>query len=181
MTGKLYTLSLSELKALKGSRFLADVTVILITRYRPRGIKKANEPWDEWIPDLGPSPELHKTGAAETDWIMYRAMYHGEQLRREDYGATETNTLVDRIGSGESIALVCHCKSEGCHRFLLREIIDGRLREWGAQVSSCPPQNKIYWCVRCGRTIGHDTTHHFSETGRICYECAGMEVVDENN
>ena len=32
---------------------------ILICRYRPRALKKADETWDAWYPDLGPSRELH--------------------------------------------------------------------------------------------------------------------------
>ena len=31
---------------------------VLITRYRPRGLKKADETWDVWIKDLAPSAEL---------------------------------------------------------------------------------------------------------------------------
>src|SRR5437763_1984499 len=32
----------------------ADGTRILICRYRPRGVRKADETWDEWWQDLGP-------------------------------------------------------------------------------------------------------------------------------
>ena len=38
---------------------VADGTRILITRYRPRGLKKTDETWSEWLPDLGPSKDLH--------------------------------------------------------------------------------------------------------------------------
>jgi len=34
-------------------------TRVLVCRYRPRGVPKAGEPWDEWWPALGPSRELH--------------------------------------------------------------------------------------------------------------------------
>ena len=32
---------------------------LLVTRYRPRGVKKEDETWDAWDPALGPSKELH--------------------------------------------------------------------------------------------------------------------------
>src|SRR3954462_5034985 len=32
---------------------------LLVTRYRPRGVSKAAETWDEWWPELGPSRALH--------------------------------------------------------------------------------------------------------------------------
>src|SRR5262245_34258572 len=31
-----------------------DGTRILICRYRPRGVRKENEAWSEWLPDLAP-------------------------------------------------------------------------------------------------------------------------------
>jgi len=39
---------------------------LLITRYRPRGVKKGEEPWDEWRKELAPSKELH------ADWYGKR-------------------------------------------------------------------------------------------------------------
>ena len=35
-----------------------DGTRILITRYRPRGVAKADETWDVWMRHLAPSAEL---------------------------------------------------------------------------------------------------------------------------
>jgi uncharacterized protein YeaO (DUF488 family) len=37
----------------------ADGRRILVCRYRPRGVPKDEEAWDEWMPHLGPSRELH--------------------------------------------------------------------------------------------------------------------------
>jgi uncharacterized protein YeaO (DUF488 family) len=51
-----------------------DGTRILVCRYRPRGVKKADETWDEWVPELGPSRALH--GEVYSDaglpWDEYR-------------------------------------------------------------------------------------------------------------
>jgi len=32
---------------------------LLICRYRPRGVRKSDETWEAWWPDLGPSRQLH--------------------------------------------------------------------------------------------------------------------------
>jgi len=32
---------------------------VLVCRYRPRGVSKDDETWEAWMPDLGPSKELH--------------------------------------------------------------------------------------------------------------------------
>ena len=34
---------------------------LLITRYRPRALPKAEETWDAWWKELGPSPTLFNT------------------------------------------------------------------------------------------------------------------------
>src|SRR6476620_1144294 len=52
---------------------------ILITRYRPRGLPKADETWDIWMPNLGPSKELHaavygKVGTG-ISWQTYLTKY----------------------------------------------------------------------------------------------------------
>ena len=32
---------------------------LLVCRYRPRGVRKEDETWDEWCKELGPSVDLH--------------------------------------------------------------------------------------------------------------------------
>src|SRR5262245_17523063 len=32
---------------------------LLVCRYRPRGVRREDERWDAWLPQLGPSRELH--------------------------------------------------------------------------------------------------------------------------
>ena len=54
-----------------------DGTRVLICRYRPRGVKKSDETWDEWVPDLGPSRELHAEVYSDhgLPWSDYRRRY----------------------------------------------------------------------------------------------------------
>jgi uncharacterized protein YeaO (DUF488 family) len=105
-----------------------DGTRILICRYRPRGVRKEDETWDEWHPNLGPSKELHaafwgKTGAPIT-WSVYRASYLKEMRGQRE----AIRALADRVARGEQITLLCSsaCVRESrCHRSLLKELLSG--------------------------------------------------------
>jgi uncharacterized protein YeaO (DUF488 family) len=103
---------------------------LLITRYRPRGVAKADEAWDEWQPKLGPSTKLH--AAVYTDqqspvpWPLYRKSYLAEQKQNADL----IDALAKRVSAGETITLLCSsaCIRESrCHRSLLRELIEASL------------------------------------------------------
>ncbi|HZN67040.1 MAG TPA: DUF488 family protein [Tepidisphaeraceae bacterium] len=103
---------------------------LLITRYRPRGVSKADETWDEWEPALGPSKELlaaFKTeGASPLQWGQYRRRYLEEQKRNMPM----VEALARRVTAGETITLLCSssCVRESrCHRSLLRELIEAAM------------------------------------------------------
>ena len=101
---------------------------VLVCRYRPRGVRKEDETWDMWIPQLGPSKELHaaffgKNGVAPIPWTSYRPAYLREMRQQKDKIAE----LAKRVKSGETITLLCssHCVRESrCHRSLLKELIE---------------------------------------------------------
>jgi uncharacterized protein YeaO (DUF488 family) len=103
---------------------------LLVTRYRPRGLPKADETWDAWQPNLGPSRELHaavygKRGLA-IGWTDYRRRYWAEM--RTQTAAIEE--LARRVAAGETITLLCssQCVRESrCHRSLLRDLIEAKL------------------------------------------------------
>lgn len=105
----------------------SDGTRILICRYRPRGVAKADETWDEWLPNLGPSKELHaaaygKNSTSPLNWPSYRAAYLREMRDQRDAIAA----LAKRYTDGESLTLMCSssCERESrCHRSLLVELI----------------------------------------------------------
>ena len=108
-----------------------DGTRLLICRYRPRGVRKEDEMWDEWMPHLGPSKELHaaaygKTGGSPLPWPAYRARYLKEmQSQRETI-----RELSERVKCGETITLLCSsaCERDSrCHRSLLKELIEREL------------------------------------------------------
>jgi len=100
---------------------------ILVCRYRPRGVKKADETWDVWMEKLGPSKELHAAAYGKTGfpmpWLTYQAAYIRE-MRQQKEAIAE---LAKRVLAGETITLLCSsaCVRESrCHRSLLKELIE---------------------------------------------------------
>ena len=100
---------------------------VLICRYRPRGVPKADETWDVWYPDLGPSRELHAAvytdTASKIAWPQYRRRYLEEQLNNRQ----RIDELAARVRSGQTITLLCSsaCVRESrCHRSLLKQLIE---------------------------------------------------------
>jgi uncharacterized protein YeaO (DUF488 family) len=103
-----------------------DGTRVLICRYRPRGVKKSDETWDEWVPDLGPSRELlGDYHADKLTWSEYTKRYLQEM--EDTKPAFYIKALAQRVASGEPITLLCSsaCTDEThCHRTLLKALIE---------------------------------------------------------
>ena len=100
---------------------------LLITRYRPRGVAKEQETWDEWQPKFGPGRALHRAvytdGSSPIPWPQYRRQYLQEQ--REN--AEAITDLARRVAAGETLTLLCSsaCVRESrCHRSLMKELIE---------------------------------------------------------
>lgn len=103
---------------------------LLVTRYRPRGVAKADETWDAWDKDLGPSVELHaeayaKAGRTLITWDVYRVRYLKEM--RSAGARAKIEALAARHAAGETITLLCssQCvREDRCHRSLLKALIE---------------------------------------------------------
>jgi uncharacterized protein YeaO (DUF488 family) len=100
---------------------------LLICRYRPRGVRKDAETWDEWMPQLGPSRELHAAyygkNGPPIGWTDYRKRYLAEMAAQKQ----TISGLAERVDSGETLTLLCSSACldpERCHRTLLRELIE---------------------------------------------------------
>lgn len=101
---------------------------LLICRYRPRGVKKTEEPWDAWCPALGPSTELHalaygKTGEPPLPWPEYAKRFRAEMTGR----AYWIDSFAKRLRDGDTITLLCSsaCEDEAkCHRSIVRELLE---------------------------------------------------------
>jgi uncharacterized protein YeaO (DUF488 family) len=108
----------------------ADGHRLLVCRIRPRGVAKAQETWDEWWPDLGPSRALlddfHGKGGAPLAWEAYRTRYLAEMGRPAQLW--RIRDLARRVAAGETITLLCSsaCTDpQRCHRTLLARLIGG--------------------------------------------------------
>jgi uncharacterized protein YeaO (DUF488 family) len=103
---------------------------LLICRYRPRALPKADETWNVWDANLGPSRELHgawygKRGQPPT-FDEYRRRYL-EEMKAQNVRIDE---LARRVAAGETITLLCSSActdAEHCHRTLLKQLIEDRL------------------------------------------------------
>ena len=99
---------------------------LLVTRYRPRGISKAQETWHAWQPALGPDKALHAAvytaSSSKIPWPQYRRHF----LEQQKVNADLIGQLASRVAAGETITLLCSsaCTRESrCHRSILRELI----------------------------------------------------------
>lgn len=111
----------------------AEGTRILVTVYRPRGVPKRDEPWDEWQPALGPSRALHaaaygKDGGTDDgvplDFAVYRERFLAELSSSR--GLWFLRGLRDRVAAGEDLVLLCSsaCVDETrCHRTILQALL----------------------------------------------------------
>lgn len=100
---------------------------VLVTRYRPRGIKKADETWDVWVKELSPSIDLHADAygkrGEEIDFPAYRRRYLSEMAGQQ----TWIESLARRVRDGETITLLCSsaCTHPAeCHRTLLKALVE---------------------------------------------------------
>ncbi len=103
---------------------------LLVTRYRPRGVAKADETWDAWEPKLGPSKDLHREvytdASSPIPWPQYRRHYIHEQKANKQI----IDDLAKRVAAGETITLLCSsaCTRESrCHRSILKELIEAAM------------------------------------------------------
>ncbi len=102
---------------------------LLITRYRPRGLPKADETWDAWWKELGPSPSLFdavygKHGQRQITWPEYARRYREEMAQPTP--RQKIAWLAQSVARGEPLTLLCssHCTDENrCHRTVLRELL----------------------------------------------------------
>jgi uncharacterized protein YeaO (DUF488 family) len=105
---------------------------VLVCRYRPRGVRKEDETWDEWQPELGPSRELHAAFYGKSGppigWDEYVKRYLTEMRERE--GRVEALAL--RAAAGERIALLCSSActdAKRCHRTFLARLVEDAAEE----------------------------------------------------
>jgi uncharacterized protein YeaO (DUF488 family) len=100
---------------------------LLICRYRPRALKKADETWDAWCKDLGPSKELHADFYGKHGPPIGLEKYRQQYLKEMKAQTEKINELAHRVAAGETITLLCSsaCTDpDHCHRTLLKQLIE---------------------------------------------------------
>jgi uncharacterized protein YeaO (DUF488 family) len=99
---------------------------VLICRYRPRGVKKEDEPWDAFFPALAPSKGLHAAAYGKD----------GEKISFDDYSRAFREEMsprgywitgfAERVRRGETVTLLCSsaCTDDArCHRSIVKALI----------------------------------------------------------
>lgn len=109
---------------------------LLVTRFRGRGLPA--DRYDVWVASLGPSERLLKAvQAGDITWREFSKRYRDEFFASaatdaanatiKNHGQKFTLRLVAKLAEKRDVTLLCHCaeEAEECHRFLLRDLIEG--------------------------------------------------------
>ena len=103
----------------------SDGKRILITRYYPRGIRKAN--FDSWCRDLSPSRHLLKSFKAGTISRSVFFQYFCRDLRNDEKKLELCKQLAIE-SMNKNITLICFEKEEiFCHRYYVKRICENEL------------------------------------------------------
>ena len=116
-----------KLKSLRQSQEPSDGFRILITRFRPRYIKKENESWDAWYRELAPSRQLWHDyfKSNKIDWSRYRERFIEEMM--DNPKSIELihwlSKFENNSNNNKNITLICFCENEkNCHRSIVKEL-----------------------------------------------------------
>lgn len=113
-----------KLKSLREPMDSSDGLRILITRFRPRYVKKGNETWDAWYRELAPSRQLWYDyfKSNKIDWNQYRERFIVQM--RDNPKSTELIHWLSRFENiNNNITLICFCENEkSCHRSIVKDL-----------------------------------------------------------
>jgi uncharacterized protein YeaO (DUF488 family) len=113
-----------KLKSLRQPMDSSDGLRILITRFRPRYVKKGNETWDAWYRELAPSRQLWYDyfKSNKIDWNQYRERFIVQM--RDNPKSTELIHWLSRFENiNNNITLICFCENEkSCHRSIVKDL-----------------------------------------------------------
>lgn len=98
-----------------------DGTRVLVDRVWPRGLRKADAPYDEWAKDVAPSTELRKWYGHDPDRF--------EEFRRRYRGELDGSSALDRLRElardGDLTLLTATRSPEHSQARVLCELLDG--------------------------------------------------------
>jgi uncharacterized protein YeaO (DUF488 family) len=107
---------------------------ILATRFRGRGMTTSH--YDVWMPSLGPSERLLRSGqAGKISWAQFLREYRRELVMDgpidarsrtiKNHGQKFTLRLLKRLAAKGRVTVMCHCAEDEqhCHRHELQRLI----------------------------------------------------------
>lgn len=109
---------------------------LLITRFRPRGVRKTEEPWDRWEKRLAPGLELFDafwgrrregrkvvaSGLPSIGFAAFKKRFLTE-LKSPDAKAALAE-IRERVARGETTTLLCFCEDASqCHRTIVESLL----------------------------------------------------------
>jgi uncharacterized protein YeaO (DUF488 family) len=100
---------------------------VLVARYRPRGVAREQETWQVWLPQLGPSKELHAAYYGKKGTPLPWEEYARRYLEEMEAQTSWIRSLARQYTEGQSVTLLCSsaCTDESrCHRTLLRGLME---------------------------------------------------------
>lgn len=108
--GKFYDLFMIKIKRAYEPANRSDGYRVLIDRMWPRGIKKEDLIFDEWVKDLAPSKELRQYFAHESyKWKSFKSLYRKELHTKE---AREKLKLLGKRALKGTVTLIYSAKDE---------------------------------------------------------------------
>lgn len=99
---------------------------VLVTRYRPRGLPKAEETWELWLKALGPSTELHAAAYGKGQEPIAFDEYDRRYLAEMESQRPLIESLARHVRSGGALTLLCSSACvdpQRCHRTLLARLV----------------------------------------------------------
>ncbi len=99
---------------------------LLVSRYRPRGVSTADETWNAWWPDLGPSRALHADYYGKNGPPLSFEAYVPRYLAEMAAQRETIRRLARMVDDGKTVTLLCSSACVDptrCHRTLLARLI----------------------------------------------------------
>lgn len=99
---------------------------LLVTRYRPRGLPKAQETWELWWKDLSPSVALHAAAYGKGQPAISFSEYARRYLAEMESQGRLIESLGRQVKEGGTVTLLCSSACTDplrCHRTLLARLV----------------------------------------------------------
>ncbi|MCL5024252.1 MAG: DUF488 domain-containing protein [Nitrospirae bacterium] len=101
----------------------SDGKRVYVDRLWPRGLRKEQAHFDEWIRDISPSDELRKWfGHDPSKWQEFRSRYKAEMKTRKDF----IEKLRDYSEKGTVTLLYSAKDEEHNNALVIKEVIEGK-------------------------------------------------------